>query len=159
MGPFLEYKMDSNENFSCHSVISRFKCTKYQFLSDQCRVPLSKNHIKQCYFGRVMLQVYLYTEMSKRFKVNLYEISAIHNIQQAGNHLDPITVVLRLSFCLQKQSKLTEVFASALLLKRCQGSNSLRLEKLHLKRFGSLMSFCQRTEKLHLKRVSGIIFF
>ena len=31
---------DSNENFSCHSVISRFKCTKYQFLSDQCRVPL-----------------------------------------------------------------------------------------------------------------------
>ena len=39
--PFLEYKMDSNENFSCHSVISRFKWTKYQFLSDQCRVPLT----------------------------------------------------------------------------------------------------------------------
>ena len=38
--PFLEYKMDSNENFSCHSVISRFKCTKYKFLSNQCRVPL-----------------------------------------------------------------------------------------------------------------------
>ena len=36
--PFIEYKMDSNENFSCHSVISRFKWTKYQFLSDQCRV-------------------------------------------------------------------------------------------------------------------------
>ena len=32
--------MDSNENFSWHSVISRFKCTKYQFLSNQCRVPL-----------------------------------------------------------------------------------------------------------------------
>ena len=104
---------------------------------------LSKNHIKQCYFGRVMLQVYLYTEMSKRFKVNLYEISAIDNIQQAGNHLDPITIVLRLSFCLQKQSKLTEVMASALLSKRYQGSNSLLLEKLHLKRFGSLLSFCQ----------------
>ena len=41
--PFLEYKMDSNENFSCHSVISRFKCTKHQFLSDQCRVPLSND--------------------------------------------------------------------------------------------------------------------
>ena len=38
--PFLEYKMDSNENFSCHSVISMSKCTKYHFLSDQCRVPL-----------------------------------------------------------------------------------------------------------------------
>ena len=46
--PFLEYKMDSNENFSCHSVISRFKWTKYQFLSDQCRVPLSIQYTWIC---------------------------------------------------------------------------------------------------------------
>ena len=44
--PFLEYKMDSNENFSCHSVISMSKCTKYHFLSDQCRVPLMNKHLK-----------------------------------------------------------------------------------------------------------------
>ena len=58
---------------------------------------LSKNHINQNYFGNVVLQVYLYTEKSKRFKENLYEFQAPSirfSKQQAI--MDPIKTALLL---------------------------------------------------------------
>ena len=66
--PFLEYKMDSNENFSCHSVISRFKWTKYQFLSDQCRVPL--NFANQCIKNPTMKDMFPLSNSSRTTRIS-----------------------------------------------------------------------------------------
>ena len=91
LGPFLKYKMDSNENFSCHSVISRFKCTKYQSLSDQCRVPL-KTHS----FSHSSLHIFFNSIHALKFLVLSYFVipqllkkiwaKSVHPVQNGGHY-------------------------------------------------------------------------